>query len=243
MHWLSAVVAVGLMSAVAACSGGEIDARGLRSGETLLSVSASGQTETRPDQAHFQAGISTWAKDPEAASDANSRKIDEIVTALESVGVPEKDIQTRALSVQRVEWGDRKGQYQASNAVSITVRDVDRTGAAVTAATSAGANVLSGPELKIGNPELAANQAYTSAYKAAYSRANAYAEAADMEISRVLGIRDSGGTQGDRYLTAAVPVAAPPVVAEQAADASTRFMPGQTTSNVSVQVDFALKPK
>lgn len=244
MRYLKAAGAIGLAGLMAACSGGERDARGLEPRETLLSVSASGHAESRPDQAQFQAGISTWGADAKAASQANSKKIGEIVSALEQIGIPQKDIQTRALSVQRLDWGDRRGQYQASNVVSVTVRNVDRAGAAVTAATSAGANVLSGPDLKMANPEVAANQAYMSAYKAARSRAEAYAVAADMKVARVLTIRDAGGSQGDRYLTAAVPAAPPPVLAEQAsADASARFMPGQTASSVAVQVDFALVPK
>jgi uncharacterized protein len=97
------------------------------------------------------------------------------------------------------------------------------------------------------HPERAANTAYAAAYKAARDRANVYADAAGMKISRVLTIRDSGGTQGNRYLPGAVPAAPPPVamaVEQSAADASNaRLMPGQMTSAVSVQVDFALAPK
>ncbi len=244
MRYLKTTSAIGLAALVAACSGEQRNPRGVRPDETLLSVSASGHAESRPDQAQFQAGINTWAANAKAASEANSKKIGEIVSALEQIGIAQKDIQTKALSVQRLDWGDRKGQYQASNVVSVVVRDVDRAGAAVTAATAAGANILSGPDLKMANPEIAANQAYTSAFKAARSRAEAYAAAADMKVARVLTIRDAGGSQGDRYLTAAVPAAPPPVMAEQsAADASARFMPGQTASIVAVNVDFALVPK
>jgi uncharacterized protein YggE len=212
--------------------------------ETLLSVSATGQAETRPDQAQFQAGISTWDRSAKAASAANLQKIEQIVLSLKELGIAEKDIQTRAVNVQRVDWGDRRGQFQASNIINVTMRDVDRAGAAVTAVTDAGANLLSGPDLRMADPEKAANTAYTAAYKSARARAEAYAQAAGMKISRVLTIRDSGGMQGNRYLPGAVPAAPPPVMAEQAAaDASARIMPGQTTSAVAIQVDFALVPK
>lgn len=91
--------------------------------------------------------------------------------------------------MQRLEWGDRKGQYQASNVVNVTVRKVDATGPAVTAVTNAGANVLSGPDLRMADPEKGANTAYTAAFKAAQSRAHAYADAADMKVARILSIR------------------------------------------------------
>lgn len=227
------------------CGGqGEYDPRGIRHEETLLSVSATGQADTRPDQAQFQAGINSWSKTAPAAGAANRQMIEKIVTALNQVGIAEKDIQTRSLSVQRVDWGDRKGQYQASNVVNVTVRDVDRASAAIDAATGAGANVLSGPDLRMSDPEKSANSAYTAAYKAAHSRAQAYADAAGMTIARILSIRDAGGTQGNRYLPGAVPVAPPPVVEQSAVNnASARLMPGETTSAVAIQVDFALTPK
>ncbi|MBA4094945.1 MAG: hypothetical protein C0489_12790 [Candidatus Accumulibacter sp.] len=237
-------LALGLFGMVAGCGGAPYDPRGVQREETLLSVSATGQAETRPDEAQFQAGINSWDGNAKAAGEANLAKIREIVGALRQLGVAEKDIQTRTVSVQRVDWGDRKGQYQASNIVNVTVRDVDKAGAAVAAVTGAGANIVSGPDLRMARPEKAATSAYTSAYKAARARAQAYADAAGMKISRVLTIRDSGGVQGNRPLPAAAPVPPPPVVMEQAsADASAGFMPGQTTSAVAVQVDFALVAK
>lgn len=240
------IFALGAIVTLSACDRAAYDPRGLKHEETLLSVSATGQADTRPDQAQFQAGITTWDKNARAASAANLKKIAEIVGALTQLGLTEKDIQTRAMTVQRVDWGDRKGQYQASNIVNVTVRKVDSAGAAVTAVTEAGANIVSGPDLRMADPEKAANTAYTAAYKAAQERARAYADAAGLKISRILTIRDSGGTQGNRYLPGAIPVAPPPVavIAEQsAADASARLMPGQTTSAVAIQVDFALTPK
>src|SRR5688572_12754376 len=91
--------------------GGETpyDPRGVDHDETLLSVSATGEAETRPDQARFEAGINTWAPAARAASEANAEKIREIVAALRAAGVAENDIQTRTIGVQRIDYGDRKG--------------------------------------------------------------------------------------------------------------------------------------
>jgi uncharacterized protein YggE len=239
---------------LAACSSGADDPRGVDRGETLLSVSASGHAESRPDKAEFQAGIETWARTAKEASAANARKIAEIVAALRAVGVAEKDIQTRAVAVNRIGWGDRKGQFQASNLVSVTLRDAAKASEAVAAATEAGANIVSGPNLSMTDPEATANLAYADAYKAARRRAEAYADAAGMEVTRVLYIRDAGGQQGSTWLrgaeamdmrpeegsvraqSAAPPVAMPP-------PPPPRVMLGTTSSDVYIQVDFALEPK
>jgi len=230
--------------ALTSCGQAVPDPRGVDHKETLLSVSATGEAETRPDQAQFQAGINVWEETAKGASEASTLQIAGIVAALKELGIAEKDIQTRTTSVQRVDWGDRRGQYQASNVLNVTVRDVDKAGQAVTAATGAGANIVSGPDLRMAKAEKAATSAYTSAYRAAHARAEAYAAAADMKIARVLTIRDSGGMQGSRYLPGAVPAAPPPVLMEQsAANASAPILAGQTISTVAIQVDFALVPK
>ena len=242
--------------ALAACTDRADEARGVDHGETLLSVSASGQAESRPDRAQFQAGVETWARTAREASKANQDKIAEIVAALREFGVEEKDIQTRAVTVQRINWGDRKGQFQAGNVVEVTMRDPAKAGDAVTAVTEAGANIVSGPNLSMTDPEATANLAYADAYKAARKRAEAYAEAAGMEVSRVLYIRDAGGQQGQTWLrgaeamadsaairTQAVAPPPPPVSMPMPEQGSPSMMVGTTRSDVYIQVDFALREK
>src|SRR5688572_28832746 len=85
-----------------ACGEAPYDPRGVDRDETLLSVSATGEAETRPDQARFEAGVNNWAATARAATAANVEDIREIVTALRQAGVADKDIQTRSVGVQRV---------------------------------------------------------------------------------------------------------------------------------------------
>lgn len=241
--------------ALAACSDRADDSRGVDHGETLLSVSASGQAESRPDRAQFQAGIETWGPGAKAASEANAKKIEEIVGALRAMGVEDKDIQTRAVSVQRINWGDRKGQFQAANVVEVTLRDPGKAAEAVAAVTDAGANIVSGPNLSMTDPEATANLAYADAYKAARKRAEAYAAAAGMEVSRVLYIRDAGGRQGDVWLQGAAVAndavsesvqaapPPPPLAMPRMEQGGAGMMVGTTRSDVYIQVDFALREK
>ncbi|MGB3737807.1 MAG: SIMPL domain-containing protein [Pontixanthobacter sp.] len=248
-----AITALFIGLALGGCRYAPTDERGVAAGETLLSVSATGEADMTPDEAQFEAGMESFGSTAREASTANDEAVAGVVAALRALGVPERDLQTRTVGIQRIQYGDREGQYRASNIVSVTLRDVTRAGDAVTAVTEAGANVLSGPDLRLSNPEAAANMAYTAAYRSARLRAQAYADAADMEIARVLYIRDGGGQQGNRYLPGAQAidiadaVAPPPpqstVARPEQAQAYDPVMPGRTTSAVSVQVDFALTPK
>ena len=254
----SVVLACGLV--VSACGDTVYDPRGVEKAETLLSVSASGQADMRPDEARFQAGVQNWAGNAEAASEQTQEDIEEIVAALRELGISDDDIQTSTVNVQRIDYGDRRGQFQAYNTLSVRVRDIEQAGAAVTAVTGVGANIVSGPDLRLSDPEAAANTAYADAYENARARAEAYADAAGMEISRVLYIRDAGGSQGNRYFQGAMamedvavrtaPVAPPPpppppvaMPRPEEGGSGATIMPGQTTSSVTVQVDFALVEK
>jgi uncharacterized protein YggE len=121
--------------------------------------------------------------------------------------------------------------------VEVRVRDVDKAGEAIAAATEAGANILAGPSLAISDPEAASRSAYAQAYKAARARADAYAEAAGLKVARVLVIRDTGDGSPPGFYDP------PPVVQTEAAQvAAPPVRAGMTTSEVRVRADFALAP-
>lgn len=231
---------------LAACGTRPPDPRGVERGETLLSLAASGEAEAVPDEAFIELGVTSEARDARAAQAANTRKSEAIAAALANLGVSARDTQTRNLSLRKLDYGPGKGQYQASNVLAVRLRNAPRAGEAVTRATEAGANVLSGPSLRIADPERANRGAYIAAYRAARTRAEAYAEAAGMEIARVLAIRDGGqGGLPMPYAVAeqsvAMDAAAPPPIAAPPPPPAIR--PGTTLTRVSVQVDFALRPK
>ncbi|MFM5907012.1 MAG: SIMPL domain-containing protein [Novosphingobium sp.] len=244
MRRVSALIAV---LALSACGGRDHgpNPRGVDRDETLLSLSATGEAEAVPDLATIVIGVETFGADAKAANEANSRKAAEIIKALSAFGVADKDIQTANLSLNRIDYGPKKGQFQASNTLTVRLRDVPKAGEALAAATAAGANVVQGPSLQIDDPEKANRGAYIAAYRAARTRAEAYAEAAGMQISRVLTIRDGG--QGGDVAWAAAEAADSAMAAAEApiavAPPPPSIRPGTSRTRVTVQVDFALEEK
>lgn len=181
--------------ALAGCTQAPPDPRGVARGEVLLQVMASGRTDTRPDETRFTAGVQTNAPTAGAASTANNEKMSSVVRAIEALGIKADDVQTRAITLSRIDYGPERGRFQANNMIEVRVRDLKKAGAAIAAATEAGANVLSGPNMNVSDPEAASRSAYAQAYKAARARAEAYADAAGMKVERVLAIRDAGEGQ------------------------------------------------
>jgi len=214
--------------------------RGVDRDEVLVQISASGRTDNRPDEARFTAGVSTIAPTAAAASAGNSEAMGRVVAALRALGIRAEDVQTRTITLSRIDYGPNRGRFEANNQIEARVRDLGKAGQAIAAATEAGANVLSGPNLDVADPEAASRSAYAAAYRAARARAESYAEAAGLRIDRVLAIRDLDSLGGpisaatlmeDAAASQAPAVAAPPV------------MPGRTSSEVRIRVDFAMAPQ
>lgn len=219
---------------LAACSERAPDPRGVDREETLVRTTGTARAETRPDEARFSAGVLAIGTTGPEASMANAAKMSAVVAAIRALGVAENDIQTQQLSVARREYGPNRNRFEANNVVAVRIRKVDQAGAIIAAATGAGANILSGPELRVGDLEAATRRAYADAYLAARARANAYAAAAGLKVTRVLAIRDTAPgreepmAMGGVALQSVAPVVAPPV------------MPGTSEAQVSVTADFAL---
>jgi hypothetical protein len=226
---------------LAGCERAAADPRGVDRNETLLAVTATGRADTRPDEARLQLGVQSDAPSAGEASRLNRSKMDTVTAALSRLGVRPDDLQTRNLSLSRINYGAERGRFRAYNTVEVTMRDMSKVGDAVTAVTEAGANVLSGPDLRVSDREAASKSAYAAAYRAARSRAEAYAGAAGLKINRVLAIRDGGDSNMivmDSAAMALESAAPPPPVA---APAPAPFSAGRNTTEVQVRVDFALR--
>ncbi|NJC35484.1 hypothetical protein GGR88_003013 [Sphingomonas jejuensis] len=210
----------------------------------MLTVAGTGRTEAAPDQALFTAGLSSVAADAKSASARNAEAMSRITAALARLNVPARDIQTRSLSVNRVDYGPNKGRFEASNTLSVRMRDTARVGEAIAAVTDAGANIVSGPNLSVADPEKANLSGYDAAYKAARAKAEAYANAAGLRIDRVLAIHDGGqGSYMPQMAEMDARMVAPPSVVAVQAEQAAPVMAGTNAGMVTVRVNFALAPK
>lgn len=235
------LLALPALPALAACQASAPDPRGVESGETLLTVNATGRAETRPDEARFSLGVNTISATAAEASRLNNQKMAKVTAALAGFGIKPDDLQTSSLTLNRIDYGKDRGRFQANNTVTVRLRNLAKASEAIVATTTAGANLLSGPSLRVSDTEKANLTAYAAAYKAARARADAYATAAGLKVDRILAIRDGGQSGGemvtmDAMVEMSVQVAPPRV----SAPPPPPFNPGVNSSTVTVRVDFAL---
>ncbi len=149
MKTLRIVIAALIVLALAAFSGVGRPEAAESAGDDApegITVTGVGRVNTVPDEAEFSLGITTKGRTARGALSANSERMRALIDALKAAGIAERDIQTRDVSVgSSYDPTGRSDDFVASNTVSVLIRDLDRAGTVLDAATRAGANNVYGP--------------------------------------------------------------------------------------------------
>ncbi|MES2058953.1 MAG: SIMPL domain-containing protein [Pseudomonadota bacterium] len=207
---------------------------------TILDVTATGQTTRVPDVATIRAGVVTQAATAGAAIGDNAQAMTRVLAALKRAGIEARDVSTSNVGLSpQYRYAENQAPvvtgYQATNTVAVRFRDIAKSGAILDALVKEGANQIDGPNLAIDNPNAALDEARTDAVKKARARAELYARAAGMTVSRIVSISENGENPGG---------SPPPVMYARAAmakDASTQIAAGETDVTVTLSVRFLLK--
>ena len=208
---------------------------------TILDVTATGKTTRTPDLATIDAGVVTQAATAAAALSDNSARMAKVLAALKKAGVESRDIATSTVRLNpQYRYADNQPPaitgYQATNTVTVKFHDIAKSGGILDALVAEGANQISGPNLSLENPDAALDEARTDAVTRARARAELYAKAAGMTVSRIISIDENGENAGS-------PPPRPVMYARVAAapQADTAIEPGTTDVTVTLSVRFLLK--
>jgi len=193
-----------------------------------------------PDTAQIGAGVTTRAATASEAMRQNAQAMERVVARLVALGVPRKDIQTSNFSLNPQYQFTRDGQpphfqgYEASNQVSVSLRDLTRIGATLDALVASGANNLYGPNFTLEGDEDAKRAARTAAFARARLQAEEYARLAGFRGLRLLEVAESFTGNG--------PVPAAGAVANLSAKdvAATPVEPGRVGVVVQVTVKYEM---
>lgn len=206
---------------------------------TILDVTADGRTTRVPDVATIRAGVVTQGATAAQALSDNAQRMAAVLDALKRAGVAQRDIRTANVSLSpQYRYAENQPPviigYQANNSVAIRFRDIAKSGAILDALVKQGANQIDGPTLSIDQPDAALDEARADAVKRAQARAELYARAAGLTVSRIVSIAESGQNDGGTP---------PPILYARAAaqDASTKVVAGETDVTVTLSVRFLLK--
>lgn len=207
--------------------------------ETTLSISAEGSVNREPDIAFLNAGVQTQGQTAQAAMSANSTAMNGVFEALAAANIDRRDMQTSNFSLQpQYDYSNREnGQprltgYQASNQLTVKVRDLDNLGETMDALVSAGGNTFSGLNFALEDDRAAKNAARDIAMKEAIARAELYAAASGYEVARVVTIAESGGMR---------PQPMQMMAEARSMDRATPIATGEVGYSITVNVVFELR--
>jgi uncharacterized protein len=158
-----------------------------------ISVTGEGSLTAANDTARVGFGVEGRGATRPVALRNSSASLRRVLAALRQLGVADRDLRTRGVSVARRR--DRRGRklpgYIARGGVTAVVRDVTRTGAVVDAAIAAGAASVDGPSFFIDDPQALLRRALVAAFGDARSKAAALAAEAGLTLGQTISIRES----------------------------------------------------
>jgi len=199
-----------------------------------VTVTGEATVAVAPDAAVIRIGVNSQDKTAREASEANAKQMTAVLAAIKDTGIADRDIQTSRLSLQP-QYDPNKGGtarltgFQATNQVTVKIRDIDKLPALLDRAIAAGANEMSGIEFVITEQSKLLDRARDDAIADARRKAELYAQAAGSKLGPVVSITEEGSAAPPRPMQAmragAVPIA-----------------PGEQTLRAMVTVSYELSP-
>src|SRR5882757_7124454 len=202
-----------------------------------ISVTGEAQLSVPPDLAQIDGGVATDAKTAREASETNNAAMGKVLLALKSAGIDEKDFQTSRLSLQPQYAPNRSGPnavvgYQASNRVTVKLRDVTKVASVIDTLVAAGANNIGGINFMVSAASKLLDDAREQAIADARRKAEIYAKAAGVTLGSPVSISEEGAPGPTPFRRMAAGAAASAPVAQ-----------GEETLQVTVSVSWAIKPQ
>lgn len=204
----------------------------------IVELSVHESVEAEPDIVTVGAGVTTQAGTAVAAMRSNAQAMNSVIQRIKALGIPERDIQTTGISLGAQYDYDQASRrqvfrgYQASNRVSVKLREVPRTGEVLDALVAAGATDISGPSFSIEDDTAARSQARRAAMETAEAQAMEYARATGHTGLRLLKISESVAVQPPMPFARAAML--------ESADTATPVQPGMVQAGVTVNVTYEL---
>ncbi|MEM9708544.1 MAG: SIMPL domain-containing protein [Pseudomonadota bacterium] len=166
--------------------------------ERVINVSGEGIVTATPDMAELTIGVTRRNRRPDAAMAAVAEGVASVFGALDEAGIEARDRRTASVSLrpefERTNTGSpRITGYQASNQITVRVRDLSLLGGLMTATVGDGANGLSGLQFVLSDPAPLREEARRLAVADAMGKAALFADAAGVSLGPLLTLSDDGG--------------------------------------------------
>jgi uncharacterized protein YggE len=160
-----------------------------------ISVSGDGKVMVKPDHVIINFGVNNVGKDATEVKKLNDETVDKVVKFIKKFGIASTDFQTTNVSLNRnYDYEKKKYNYQASQSISITLKDIAKYDSLMMGLVDNGINNIDNVEFKSSKIEEYKSEARKLAMKDAKHKAEDYVSVLNQKIGKAILINDSTQT-------------------------------------------------
>lgn len=162
-----------------------------------IRVTGDAHVTAKPDRVQIDVGVITHSATSEEAATRNAREVDAVLTAVRKAAGPTVVLKTISYTLNpNYQYHPKGGEptidgYIATNVVQVQLDDLGRIGAAIDAATQAGANRVQGIQFTLRDQDTVRAQALREAAQRARAEAEVLAAALGLKVVRVLTVEEN----------------------------------------------------
>nr|WP_294775240.1 SIMPL domain-containing protein [uncultured Flavobacterium sp.] len=157
-----------------------------------IAVSGEGKIKIVPDQAIVTVGFQNTGKDAKEVKALNDEVVDKVLKFLKKSGVPSTDYKTNNVSLGKsYDYEKKKYNYQASQTLNITLKDLSKYDDIMMGLNDAGINSIQGVEFKSSKMEDYEREARKKAISNAKQKANDYVSVLGQKVGKAILITDN----------------------------------------------------
>jgi uncharacterized protein YggE len=205
-RWIGSAAILALMMAIGAFAGLMIEDNNKQAAaqadenRRTVNVSGHGEVAVAPDTGFFTVGVEVSNEDPDVALEESNGLVTAVTAALTGAGVAEDDITLSNFSIwPEYNYNSNTPEltgFRVSHQLSVKVRTIDQTGALLSTAVNAGANVVHGVGFSVEDPSGALDQARAAAFENARQKAEDLAALANGSLGVVVTVTENSYTPG-----------------------------------------------
>lgn len=172
--------------------------------QATITVTGEAKVNQTPQVARFSASVSVFNEDKQTAVNEVNTKMEQLIKKIKDFGIDPKDIQTQSVSVNEISneveimiyppqpRGGSKG-WQASNSITLTLRNIDQASGLTNLLQSSGATNVSGPNFSLDNVALLQSDLLTAAITDAWEKAEKAAKAGGRKLGKMITVNEGYG--------------------------------------------------
>lgn len=168
-----------------------------------ITVSGEAEVKVAPDQVLVTLGVETWHKELSEVKRMNDQRVREIMLALTSMGIANKDVQTDYLNLQpeyeQSSWRRTFVGYVQKTTIVVTLRDISKFDSLISSVLHAGVEYIHGIDFRTSELRKHRDAARSLAMKAAKEKAIALASELGEKIGKPRLIQEGQGGYWSSY--------------------------------------------